>query len=399
MQPLSQRVGRIGPSQTVAIDTRYKQMLASGIDVLSLGAGEPDLPMPAVAAEAAAQSLRDGKTRYTSVTGLPELRAAIAEKFHRDNGIDCGPEDVLVTNGAKHAIFNALLALVEDGDEVIIPAPYWTTYPELVRFLGGRPVLAATEPERGFKLLPEQLAELITPRSKALILNSPGNPTGAAYTREELTALGEVILRHDLNVISDEIYEHITYGEFRHTSLASLSPELAGLTATVNGMSKSFAMTGLRIGYVTAPKSWLAAMSAIQSHGTHHPANVSQYAALACLTRGLDFLPTMRSHFDKARQFTWSRLAGLQDLKPFSPQGAFYAFCDIRRILAKAVQSHPEIETSLDLSRFLLERGRLATVPGSAFGCEGWLRLSFANSTDYLAKALDRLAESLRSLA
>jgi aspartate aminotransferase len=327
------------------------------------------------------------------VTGLPALREAIAAKFINENRIACSADDVLVTSGAKHAVFNALLALIDDGDEVIIPSPYWTTYPELVRFLGGVPVIAATTAEAGFKLTAKQLENLITPRTKLVILNSPNNPTGAAYTGAELAALGEVVLKHDLYVLSDEIYEHITYGDFKHVALASLSPELAAHTATVNGMSKSFAMTGLRLGFVTAPRNWLKAMSAIHSHGTHHPANASQIAALACLRDGHAFLPVMRAHFNTARQFTFARLQQIPGLKAFVPQGAFYAFCDVTSYLG-----HGRIQNSFDLADHLLENQKLATVPGSAFGCEGWLRLSFANSTDYLGKALHRLAQGLGEL-
>lgn len=398
MKPLSSRIGRIGPSQTVAIDSRYKQMLAAGEDALSLGAGEPDLPTPQVAIEAAIRSLRDGMTRYTQVTGMPALREAIADKFTRENGITCSADDVLVTSGAKHAVFNALLAVIDDGDEVIIPSPYWTTYPELVRFLGGVPVIAATTAQAGFKLSATQLECLITPRTKLLVLNSPNNPTGAAYTGAELAALGEVALKHDLYVLSDEIYEQITYGDFKHVSLASLSPELAALTATVNGMSKSFAMTGMRLGYVTAPRTWLKAMSAIHSHGTHHPANASQVAALACLRDGDAFLPAMRAHFDESRLFTFARLQQIPGLKAFVPQGAFYAFCDIASFVGRPSKDRGLIQNSLDLAEYLLNHQKLATVPGSAFGCEGWLRLSFANSTDYLGKALNRLAQGLAEL-
>lgn len=398
MKPLSSRIGRIGPSQTVAIDSRYKQMLAAGEDVLSLGAGEPDLPTPAVAVEAAVQSLRGGYTRYTPVTGQPELREAVAEKFKRDNGIACTSEDVLITSGAKHAIFNALLSLVDDGDEVIVPSPYWTTYPELVRFLGGVPVIAETTAAAGFKLSAAQLQSLITPKTKLLVLNTPSNPTGAAYSRAELVALGEVVLRHDLYVLSDEIYEHITYDDFAHTAITSLSPELAERTATVNGMSKSFAMTGWRLGFVTAPKAWLKAMAAIHSHGTHHPANASQVAALACLRDGLDFLPVMRAHFDQARRFTYARLAQIPNLKVFEPQGAFYAFCDVGAYMGLQTLAGHRLSSSFELAQHLLENKKLATVPGSAFGCEGWIRLSFANSTDYLDRALRRLEAGLSEL-
>lgn len=398
MKALSSRIGRIGPSQTVAIDSRYKQMLAAGEDVLSLGAGEPDLPTPEVAVEAAIRSMREGRTRYTAVTGLPELREAVAEKFRRENGIACRADEVLITSGAKHAVFNALLALIDDGDEVIIPAPYWTTYPELVRFLGGKPVIAETTAGEGFKLSAVKLAALVTPKTKLLILNSPCNPTGAAYSAKELSALGEVVIRHDLYVLSDEIYEHITYGDFQPTSIAALSPDLAGRTATLNGMSKAFAMTGWRLGYVTAPTAWLKGMAAIHSHGTHHPANATQYAALACLQRGLDFLPTMRAHFDEARVFTWKHLAAMPRLHAFEPQGAFYAFCNIEKTLGLVTPQGAVLRNSMDLARHLLEDCRLATVPGSAFGAEGWLRLSFANSTDYLGRALQRLQTGLAQL-
>lgn len=311
MKPLASRTGRIGTSQTVAIDARYKRLKAEGRDVLSLGAGEPDLDTPPLAKEAAIRSIREGQTKYGMVTGLPALKEAVSRKFKRDNGLDYPPGQVVVSGGAKHAVFNALLALVDEGDEVLIPSPAWVTYPELVRFLGGVPVTLPTTFEGGFKVTAAQVEAAVTPRTKLLILNTPGNPTGAMYGEEELGAIARVIAERDLYCLSDEIYEHIVYEGNRHVSIASLHPGAYDRTVTVNGMSKAYAMTGWRIGYIGAPQPLAAAIGAIQSHGTHHPANASQFAALAGLEEERGFVQELRAHLDDCRRLALGRLAAI----------------------------------------------------------------------------------------
>jgi aspartate aminotransferase len=400
MKSLSLRARGISPSPTVAVDARYKELLASGRNVISLGAGEPDLPMPDVAVKAIVAALKEGKTRYAHMAGLPELRAALSRKFADENGIRHTADEILVTSGAKQAVFTAMTAVLDPGDEVIIPSPYWVTYPEAVRLIGGTPVEIATRFENGFKMTPENLRAAITPRSKLVLLNSPGNPTGAVYTRDELTALAAVIVEHDLYVLSDEIYEHITYGDAVAVSPASLSADMAGRTATVNGFSKAFAMQGLRLGYVGAPAAWAKAMVAVQSHAAHHPSTISQHAALACLDSSASIFPPMRAHYAEARAYTLSRLGALKDLglRWNDPDGAFYIFLAIDALLPSQVKDRV-ITTSVQLAEYLLDECDLATVPGLGFGREGYLRLSFANSVTVLTEAFDRLERGLRALA
>jgi aspartate aminotransferase len=398
MKPLAGRASRISPSQTVAIDAKYKRLKAEGKDVLSLGAGEPDLDTPEAAKRAAIESIRQGRTKYSLVTGLPELKEAVAAKFARENGLVYPAADIVISSGAKHAVFNALLALVEEGDEVLIPSPCWVTYPELVRFLGGKPVSIPTSMATGFRASAAQIEAAVTARTKLLILNSPGNPTGALYPESELRGIAEAVVRHDLYCLSDEIYEHIVYGSARHVSIASLGPEIFARTLTVNGMSKAFAMTGWRIGYTGAPPALAAAIGAIQSHGTHHPANASQYAAASALRDDGAFPGILRAHLDECRTLALRRLAGIPALKIFPPEGAFYVFFDVSAYLGKA-HAGKALRTSLELCEYLLEAQLLATVPGSAFGLEGFVRISFACDLALLGRALDRLEAGLQALS
>jgi aspartate aminotransferase len=398
MKPLAGRASRISPSQTVAIDAKYKRLKAEGKDVLSLGAGEPDLDTPEAAKRAAIESIRQGRTKYSLVTGLPELKEAVAAKFARENGLVYPAADIVISNGAKHAVFNALLALVEEGDEVLIPSPCWVTYPELVRFLGGKPVSIPTSMATGFRASAAQIEAAVTARTKLLILNSPGNPTGALYPESELRGIAEAVVRHDLYCLSDEIYEHIVYGSARHVSIASLGPEIFARTLTVNGMSKAYAMTGWRIGYTGAPPALAAAIGAIQSHGTHHPANASQYAAASALRDDGAFPGILRAHLDECRTLALRRLAGIPALKIFPPEGAFYVFFDVSAYLGKA-HAGKALRTSLELCEYLLEAQLLATVPGSAFGLEGFVRISFACDLALLGRALDRLEAGLQALS
>ena len=399
MKTLSSRARAISPSPTVAMDARYKELLAAGKNVVSLGAGEPDLPMPAAGVKAAIQALERGKTRYSHMAGLPELRAALSRKFATENGVTHPPEEILVTSGAKQAVYTALAAVLNPGDEVLIPSPFWVTYPEAVRLLGGVPVELPARFEDGFKITPAQLRAAVTPKSKLLLLNSPCNPTGAVYSRAELEALGEVVVEYDLYLLSDEIYEHILYGEAQHVSPASLSPELAARTATVNGFSKSFAMQGLRLGYVGAPADWAKAMVAVQSHAAHHPSTIAQHAAIACLTAAGDILPAMRAHYTEAREYALTRLNGLSDLNVRwnAPEGAFYVFLDVSPLLP-AVAGGKDVPDSVALAEYLLDSWSLATVPGAGFGREGHLRLSFANTAAALKVAFDRLERGLHTL-
>ena len=397
MKPLASRTGRISTSQTVAIDAKYKRLKAEGKDVLSLGAGEPDLDTPDHAKAAAIDSIQKGLTKYSNVTGLPDLKDAVSRKLARDNGLAYPPSDIIISGGAKHCVFNALLALVEEGDEVLIPTPCWVTYPELVRFLGGTPVTIPTDVENGFKVTAAQLEKALTPKSKLLILNSPGNPTGAVYSESELRGLAAVVVKADLYCLSDEIYEYIVYGAHKHVSIASLGPEIFARTITINGMSKAYAMTGWRIGYTAAPTALAAAIGAIQSHGTHHPANASQYEALAALEAGPAFPDAMRKHLDECRKLTLERLARIPGIEVLAPEGAFYVFFNLEAYLGKSFAGK-KLATSMDVCGYLLESQLLATVPGSSFGLEGYMRISFANSLETLGAALDRLEKGFKAL-
>ena len=397
MKPLADRTTRISTSQTVAIDAKYKALKAQGKDVLSLGAGEPDLDTPAHAKQAAIDSITQGLTKYSMVTGMPALKEAVSRKFERENGLAYPPADIIISSGAKHAVFNALLALVQEGDEVVIPSPCWVTYPELVRFLGGTPIMLPAPIEAGFRATAAQIEKAVTPRTKLVIFNSPGNPTGAVYPEADLRAIAAVIVKQDLYCLADEIYEHIVYEGSRHVSIASLGPEIFARTITINGMSKAFAMTGWRIGYTGAPAPLAAAIGAIQSHGTHHPANASQYAAAAALVDDKGFPALLRGHLAACRALTLERLAAIPGLKVFPPEGAFYAFFNVEAYLGKS-HGGKTIKNSFDLCEYLLEAQLLATVPGSAFGAEGFMRISFANELGILARALDRLAAGLANL-
>ncbi len=397
MKPLADRTTRISTSQTVAIDAKYKLMKSQGLDVLSLGAGEPDLDTPQLAKNAAIDSIQKGFTKYSAVTGLAELKQAISEKFGRENNLDYAPENIIISGGAKHCVFNTLLALVQEGDEVLIPIPYWTTYPELVKFLGGKPILISTTFENGFKVTASELKNVCTERTKILILNSPVNPTGSVYSEDELAELAKVVVDNDLYCLSDEIYEHIVYGAAKHNSIASLGKEIFDRTITINGMSKAYAMTGWRIGFVGAPGPLAKAIAAIQSHGTHHPANASQYAALACLREDKDFAKTLRDHLNDCRTLTLNRLQKIPGIKILDPDGAFYAFFGIEAYLGKSFGDR-FLGNSLQICEFLLDQFLVATVPGTAFGLEGFIRISFANNLVDLDKALIRMEQGLLAL-
>ena len=397
MRPLAARTGRISTSQTVAIDTKFKRLRAEGKDVLSLGAGEPELDTPEHAKLAAIESIRAGRTKYSQVTGLPELKEAVSRKFARDNGLAYSPSDIVISSGAKHAVFNALLALVEEGDEVLIPTPCWVTYPELVRFLGGKPILLPTDMASGFKLAPRDLEKAVTPKSKLLILNSPGNPTGAVYSEADLRSLSALVVKHDLYCLSDEIYEYIVYEGNRHVSIAALGPEYFRAHHHHQRHVQGLCHDGMAHRVYGSAPALAAAIGAIQSHGTHHPANASQYAALAALQADGSFPETMRVHLAECRALALRRLAGIPGLQVFAPQGAFYAFFNLEAYLGKTYRGKT-MATSMDVCEYLLDAHLLATVPGSSFGLEGFMRISFANRLDTLDAALDRLEKGFKAL-
>ena len=398
MKVLASRALNLAPSMTVAIDTKAKEMIAQGFDVVALGAGEPDFETPENIKEAAIRSIQEGKTRYTSPAGILAVKEAVVRKFSRENGLSYAPSQIVISSGAKHCVFNALLALVEPGDEVIITAPYWVTYPELVRFLGGVPVIINADLDADFRITPAQLEAAITPRTKLLILNSPCNPSGAVYPRETLQQLAKIVVEHDLYCITDEIYEHIIYSG-HHVSIASLGQEIYNRSILINGVSKSYAMTGWRIGYLAAPQNIASAIAKIQGQSTHHPANVSQWAALEALDRGELFYTQMRKAFTERRNYFSQALQEIPGLEMNTPNGAFYAFPKAESFYGKKTPQGVVIKNSMDLCAWLLDSERLAIVPGAAFGMDGYIRLSYATSMDTLREAIKRLRAGLAALS
>lgn len=388
---VSTRVQALKPSETLALGARARELRAQGHSVISFAAGEPDFDTPEDVREAGVDAIRAGHTRYTAVGGVQELRAAIAEKLRRENGLTYTPGEIVVSNGAKHSIWNAFLTLIEPGDEVLIPVPYWVTFPELVRLVGGDPVFVRPKPG-SMKIGAEELAGAITKRSKLLVLNSPNNPSGAMYSREELAAIGEVVLRHGLFVLSDEIYEQLVFGGARHVSIASLGPELRDRTIVVGGVSKTWAMTGWRIGFAASPADLAEGMERLQGQSTSNPAAVSQQAALRAFTGPRDSVDAMRDRFARRREFIVQRLSGMRGVKLVPPDGAFYAFPDMSERIREAQNG---VSDSAGLSNFLIDEARIVCVPGSAFGMEGHLRLSYAVSDEDIEEGLNRLEAAL----
>jgi aspartate aminotransferase len=388
---VSARVQALKPSETLALGARARELRAQGHSVISFAAGEPDFDTPEDVREAGVQAIRAGHTRYTAVGGVPELRAAIAENLKRENGLTYKPGQIVVSNGAKHAIWNAFLTLVEPGDEVLCPVPYWVTFPELVRLVGGEPVFVL--PKAGsMKIGPEEIARAITKRSKLLVLNSPNNPSGAVYSREELVAIGEVVRRHGLYVLSDEIYEQLVFGGARHVSIASLSPDLFDRTIVIGGVSKTWAMTGWRIGFAAAPADLAEGIERLQGQSTSNAAAVSQYAALRAFTGPRESVRSMRESFARRRDFIVRRLSGMRGVTLVPPEGAFYAFPDLTERIGAARNG---VTDSAGLSDFLIDEARIVCVPGSAFGMEGHLRLSYAIGDQDIEEGLNRLESAL----
>ena len=399
MKPLSNSVLSLAPSMTVAIDTKAKELQAAGQDVVALGAGEPDFDTPDPIKEAAWASIKAGKTKYTAPTGLPELKKAVCAKLERENGLSYTPDQIVVTSGVKHAVSNVLQTLINPGDEVIIPAPYWVTYPELVKLYGGVPVFLPTSVESGYKITAAQLSNAVTPRTKLFLLCNPSNPTGMVYDRAELEAFARVCIEHDLYILSDEIYEHILYDGRTPLSIASVSADVKERTIIVNGVSKAYAMTGWRVGYLAAPASISKPIGALQSQATHHPANASQYAAVTALNGGLDFVHGMVREFTRRRDFVISELRTIAGVKVPTPEGAFYALPDDSAYYGRKAPNGEIIQGSVHLCAWLLSAHLLAVVPGAAFGDDRSIRLSYATSMEQLARALERLKRGLGELA
>jgi aspartate aminotransferase len=385
---ISERAAQLTPSLTLSIDSKAKAMKAEGIDVCGFGAGEPDFDTPEHIKAAAIEALQAGFTKYTPSAGIPELRAAIAEKLAADNELTYRAGQVIISNGAKHACYNAILATCQPGDEVIIPAPYWVSYPDMVRLVGAEPVIVPTMERNNWKMRAEDFENAMTPRTKMLIMNTPCNPTGSVYTREELEAIVEVASGEDIYILSDEIYEKLVYDDAKHVSIGSLSKEAYDLTITVNGFSKSYAMTGWRLGYLAAPEAVAKAVDSIQSHTTANPSSFSQRGALAALKGDQQSVSDMRDEFDMRRNYMLDRLSKIPNVTAVKPQGAFYVLLNVGQLGL----------TSQNFADRLLSKANVAVVPGAAFGDDRTIRLSYATSIDIIKKGLDRLQDFCRTL-
>jgi len=386
---ISKDAAALSPSMTLAITAKAKQMKAEGRDVIGFGAGEPDFDTPQHIKDAAVKALAEGFTKYTPSAGTLELRQAIAEKLQRENGLEYKPTQIIVSCGAKHSCFNAVVATCQEDDEVLIPAPYWVSYPEMVKLAGAKPVILETSEASGFKVTAEQLREAITPNTRLLILNSPCNPTGAVYTPEELKAIGDVCVEKGVLILSDEIYEKLVYDGAEHASVASFSPDHCAHTIVVNGFSKAFAMTGWRLGYLAAPEPIAKAVNAIQSHSTSNPTSFAQKGAVAALVGPQDHLSAWLAEYDKRRTFALNRLKAMPGMECIPAKGAFYLFPNISSFGL----------SSIDFCAKLLEEQEVAAVPGAAFGADYGIRISYATSMSNLERGLDRIEKFVRDLA
>jgi aspartate aminotransferase len=392
------RLDPIKPSITLAVTAKAGQLKAAGVDVVSFGAGEPDFDTPDHIKEAARAGLDRGVGKYTEVGGIAPLRAAVAAELGRAHGTSIAPEHVLVSCGAKHSLYNLFMALLDPGDEVIVPAPYWVSYPDMVMLAGGTPVVVATRAEDDFAMTPEALRAAVTPRTRAIVLNTPSNPTGACYSAPQIAALAEVVLEHNLLVVSDDIYRSLVYAGARYASIAAVGPELAARTILVDGVSKTYAMTGWRIGYAAGPAPIIKAMSKIQGQSTSNATHVAQVAALAALTGPQDCVETMRRAFDERRQVMVELLRAIPGVSCREPKGAFYAFPDVSAFTGRATASGQVIADDVALCDWLLEAAKVAVVPGSGFGAPGHVRLSYACSMQDIREGVRRMHEALVSL-
>ena len=398
MALVSERARRVSPSPTLAITAKAKAMQAEGIDVVNFGAGEPDFDTPQFVKDAAVTSLQAGFTKYTPTSGTPDLKKAICEKLKRENGLEYKPGEVIVSLGAKHSIYNAVLATVNPGDEVILPAPYWVSYPEIIGMADGKPVYIETDESTGFTVPIEKLRAAVTPKTKMLILNSPSNPTGGVYDREQIKQIADLAVEKGFYVLSDEIYEKIIYDGREHVSIASFGDEIKKLTITINGFSKAFSMTGWRLGYAAAEKEIVDAMEAIQSHSASNLVSFTQPAGVAALQGPPEVVDNMVKEFDKRRKHIVERLNSIDGITCAMPGGAFYVFPNISGLFGKSFGGK-KIATSDALADFLLAEANVAAVAGSGFGADNYIRLSYATSMANIDRGLDRIAEAVKKLA
>ena len=394
---LASRVKVISPSLTLAITAKAKKMKKEGIDVIGFGAGEPDFDTPDNIKKAAIRAIEDGFTKYTPAAGIDELKNAVVKKLARDNGLTYTQEEVIISCGAKHSLFNICLCLLEPEDEVIVVSPYWVSYPEQIKLVGAKPVILETKESEGFQIDPSLLSSKITPKTKAIILNSPSNPAGSVYSKSVLEKVAEIAVQNSMYIISDECYERLVYDGQEHISIASLGDEVNSLTIVVNAVSKPYSMTGWRIGYTAGPKELIQAMSKIQSQTTSNHTSISQKAAVEALNGDQNSLGKMKEQFTKRKEYMVHRLNSIKDISCFNPSGAFYTFPNISGILGKSDGGNV-LSSSLDLSNYLLGKAHVAVVPGSAFGSDNNIRLSYACSMETITVGLDRIEEALSKL-
>jgi len=385
---LSDKVLNIAPSMTLAVNAKLKQMVDEGVEVFGFGVGEPDFDTPEYIRNAAVEAMNKGFTRYTPAQGTIDLRKAICAKLKRENSLDYEPNQIIVSSGAKHSLSNAFAAILNPGDEVIVPVPYWVSYTEIIKLNDGVPVLVQTKKENNFKMSGEELKNAITAKTKAILINSPSNPTGAVYTEVELREIAEIAVQNNLFVVSDEIYERIIYDDNKHISIASFNSEIKDLTILINGMSKSYAMTGWRLGYAAGNEKLIKAMSSVQGHAVSHPSSITQYAAAAALNGPQDDLKNMVQEFSKRRNYMYGRINAMKGLSCIKPEGAFYVYVDISSYLGRNLCGI-KLDSCLDFAQVMLEKGHVAVVPGAAFGTEGFVRISYATSMEIIKNGLD----------
>lgn len=396
---IAKRMKKIKPSPTLAVSAKIKAMKAQGIDVVGFGAGEPDFDTPQNIKNAAIAAINAGFTKYCPVSGIPELKEAIVEKMKKDHGLDYDVSQVIVSCGAKHSIFNALMAVLNDGDEVIIFSPYWVSYPDMVLICGAKPRIVKTFEKDGFRPDPKRLEKAITPKTKLVIINSPSNPTGVMYSKEDLEAIGKVLLKHKkVLIISDDIYEKLIYDGNKFYNIVQIYPELKGRTIVVNGVSKTYSMTGWRIGYAVGPKEIVQAMENIQSQSTSNPTSISMKAAVEALKGPQDEVERMRAEFERRRNIIVEGLNSIEGISCFKPQGAFYVFPNVSALFGKKTRGGKRIKDSLSLADALLEEARVGIVPGADFGGEGYIRMSYATSEDAIREGLKRIKEFVEGL-
>ena len=398
MSIISNNLKRIKPSPTIAVTQKAKELKASGKDIIGLGAGEPDFDTPDNIKQAAIKAIKDGDTKYTAVDGTPTLKNAIIKKFKRENNLDYHIEQITVGTGGKQVIYNAMMATLNNGDEVIIPAPYWVSYPDIVLLAGGTPIILECNEKQGFKIDPKKLEKSITKKTKWLILNSPSNPTGACYSESDIKEIGKILEKHPhIFILSDDIYEHVTYGNFKFFTIAQIN-NLKERVLTMNGVSKAYSMTGWRIGYAAGPKDIIKAIAKIQSQSTTNPSSISQAAAVEALNGEQNFIKERAKSFQERRDFVVSALNAIDGLECLNPDGAFYVFPSCKGLIGKKDSNGKEIKKDTDFVQSLLEHNGIAVVQGSAFGLEGFFRISYATSMENLKKALEKISSFCKSL-